>query len=93
MTEPHDARVANSAPAPSAEVQRLGALVGRWRTEGRIVGDPAVPIAGTGLRVVSRRLLPAARAREWSRKKPIQGRSEEWAGTSHAETKRPGWTH
>jgi hypothetical protein len=47
MTEPRDARLANSAPAPSAEVQRLGALVDRWRTEGRIVGDPAVPIAGT----------------------------------------------
>jgi hypothetical protein len=56
MTEPRAARLANSAPAPSAEIQRLGALVGRWRTEGRIVGDPAVPIAGTGLRVASRQV-------------------------------------
>jgi hypothetical protein len=32
---------------PSPELQRLGALVGRWRSEGHIVGDPAVPITGT----------------------------------------------
>ena len=32
---------------PSPEIQRLGALVGRWRSEGHIVGDPAVPITGT----------------------------------------------
>jgi hypothetical protein len=92
MTEPRDARVANSAPAPSAEVQHLGALVGRWRTEGRIIGGPAVPIADTGLRVACRRLLPAAKALEWSSSTLIQGRSKEWAGTLDAETKRPGWT-
>ena len=26
---------------------RLGALVGRWRSEGYVVGDPPVPITGT----------------------------------------------
>lgn len=62
MPEPCDARVANSAPAPSAEVQRLGALVGRWRTEGRVVGDQPVPIAGTRPTVGFLALLPAARA-------------------------------
>jgi len=33
-----------SMPEPHS---RLGALVGRWRSEGHIVGDPAVPITGT----------------------------------------------
>jgi Protein of unknown function (DUF1579) len=28
---------------------RLGALVGRWRSEGQIVGDPAVPITGSDI--------------------------------------------
>jgi len=32
---------------PGPEIQRLGALVGRWRSNGHVVGDPAVPIAGT----------------------------------------------
>jgi hypothetical protein len=34
-------------PYPSPETQRLGALVGQWRSEGHIVGDPPVPITGT----------------------------------------------
>jgi hypothetical protein len=42
----HDAK---SAPAPSPEIRRLGALVGRWRSEGHIVGDPPVPITGTDI--------------------------------------------
>jgi hypothetical protein len=33
-----------SMPEPHS---RLGALVGRWRSEGHIVGDPPVPITGT----------------------------------------------
>jgi Protein of unknown function (DUF1579) len=37
----------DSAPTPSPQTQRLGALVGRWRSEGHIVGDPPVPITGT----------------------------------------------
>jgi hypothetical protein len=32
---------------PSPETQRLGALVGRWRSEGRVVADAPVPITGT----------------------------------------------
>jgi Protein of unknown function (DUF1579) len=36
-----------SKPAPSASTQRLGALVGRWRSEGHIVGESPVPITGT----------------------------------------------
>ena len=47
MSESHDTSHPNSAPTPSPETQRLGALVGRWRSEGHIVGDPAVPITGT----------------------------------------------
>ena len=39
----------NSASTHSPETQRLGALVGRWRSEGHIVGDPAVPITGTDI--------------------------------------------
>jgi hypothetical protein len=92
MTQPGDARPANRAPAPSPQLRRLGALVGRRRTEDHIVGDPAVPIAGTGLRVACWRLLPAARAVEWGCWTLIQARSDGRAGASDAETKRPRWT-
>jgi hypothetical protein len=34
---------------PGPEVQRLGALVGRWRTDGHIIADPPVPIAGSDI--------------------------------------------
>jgi hypothetical protein len=37
------------APTPSPETQRLGALVGRWRSEGLVVADPPVPITGTDI--------------------------------------------
>jgi hypothetical protein len=37
----------NSALAPGPEIQRLGALVGRWRSEGHIVGEVPVPVTGT----------------------------------------------
>jgi Protein of unknown function (DUF1579) len=37
----------NSAPSPGPATRRLGALVGRWRSEGHIVGDAPVPITGT----------------------------------------------
>jgi hypothetical protein len=33
--------------APGPETRRLGALVGRWRTEGHVVGDSPVPVTGT----------------------------------------------
>src|SRR4029450_7060555 len=33
-----------SMPEPHS---RLGALVGRWRSQGHVVGDPPVPITGT----------------------------------------------
>ena len=36
----------DSAPAPGPEIQRLGALVDRWRSEGHVVGDDPVPITG-----------------------------------------------
>jgi Protein of unknown function (DUF1579) len=47
MPESRETRLASSAPTPSSETRRLGALVGRWRTKGRIVGDQPVPITGT----------------------------------------------
>jgi hypothetical protein len=34
-------------PIPGPEIQRLGALVGRWRSEGHVVGDVPTPIIGT----------------------------------------------
>jgi hypothetical protein len=34
-------------PAPSPETRRLGALVGRWRTEGHVLGESPVPVTGT----------------------------------------------
>jgi hypothetical protein len=49
MSESRDTRNRNSAPAPGPEIQRLGALVGRWRSEGHIVGDDPVPISGTDI--------------------------------------------
>jgi Protein of unknown function (DUF1579) len=49
MPQSGDARHATSAPAPGPEIQRLGALVGRWRSEGHIVGEAPVPITGTDI--------------------------------------------
>ena len=49
MSESRDTRNRNSAPTPSQQTQRLGALVGRWRSEGHIVGDQPVPITGTDI--------------------------------------------
>src|SRR5215207_1243666 len=46
MSETSDAAYAPRA-TPGPETQRLGALVGRWRSEGHVVGDPAIPITGT----------------------------------------------
>jgi hypothetical protein len=48
MSESIDVRRPDTAaPAPGPETRRLGALVGRWRPEGYIVGDARVPITGT----------------------------------------------
>ena len=44
MAKTHD------ADGPGRELKRLGILVGRWRTEGRVLGDestPEAPIIGT----------------------------------------------
>jgi Protein of unknown function (DUF1579) len=49
MPESIDTHHSDSAPTPSPEIQRLAALVGRWRTQGHLVGDPPVPIAGTDI--------------------------------------------
>jgi hypothetical protein len=47
MSQSSDIRHPDRAPTPSPQARRLGALVGRWRSEGHIVGDPPVPITGT----------------------------------------------
>jgi Protein of unknown function (DUF1579) len=49
MPESRDTRDPKSAPAPSPETQRLGALAGRWRSEGHIVAEVPVPITGTDI--------------------------------------------
>jgi hypothetical protein len=49
MPESRDTDHPNRAPTPSPQTQRLGALVGRWRSEGHIIDDPPVPIAGTDI--------------------------------------------
>jgi hypothetical protein len=49
MPESVDTHHPNSAPTPSPEIQRLDALVGRWRTHGHLVGGPPAPIAGTDI--------------------------------------------
>jgi hypothetical protein len=46
MSESSDAGRAGGAPAPSPQLQRLGALVGRWRSQGHIVGEVPVSISG-----------------------------------------------
>jgi Protein of unknown function (DUF1579) len=47
MSESSNVGRAGGAPAPSPELRRLGALVGRWRSEGHIVGEVPVSITGT----------------------------------------------
>ena len=41
MSESSDAVHAGGTPAPSPQLQRLDALVGRWRSQGHIVSDSA----------------------------------------------------
>jgi hypothetical protein len=45
MSEAGDTPKPGGVPGP--ETWRLGALVGRWRSEGHAVGEPPVPIEGT----------------------------------------------
>jgi hypothetical protein len=47
MPESRDIDHPNRAPIPSPQTRRLGALVGRWRSAGHVVGDRPVPIVGT----------------------------------------------
>jgi uncharacterized protein DUF1579 len=49
MSESRGTHHSNSSLAPSPDIQRLGALVGRWRSEGHIVGEVPVPITGTDI--------------------------------------------
>ena len=49
MPQSRDPHHPNRAPTPSPQTQRLGALVGRWRSEGHIVGEVPVPITGTDI--------------------------------------------
>ena len=42
-----DADGQRDASAPDPEVRRLGAIVGRWRSEGHVVGTLQVPVTGT----------------------------------------------
>jgi hypothetical protein len=47
MSERADQPQGAARGSPGPEIRRLGALVGRWRSEGHIVGDAPVPITGT----------------------------------------------
>jgi len=47
MSDRRDQTHGSDPRSPGPEIRRLGALVGRWRSEGHVVGDPEVPIAGT----------------------------------------------
>jgi Protein of unknown function (DUF1579) len=47
MSESIDVHRPDTGPAPGPETRRLGVLVGRWRSEGHIVGEARVPITGT----------------------------------------------
>jgi len=49
MSESRGTHDPNSARVPGPETQRLGALVGRHRSEGHIVGEIPVPITGTDI--------------------------------------------
>jgi Protein of unknown function (DUF1579) len=39
----------SSGQMPSPETQRLGALVGRWASQGHVIADPPVSITGTDI--------------------------------------------
>jgi Protein of unknown function (DUF1579) len=47
MTTSSSDRIGHPTPGPAT--RRLGALVGRWRSQGQVVGDPPVPITGTDI--------------------------------------------
>jgi Protein of unknown function (DUF1579) len=49
MTDTTGSGRQDSAPKPGPETRRLGALVGRWRSEGHVIADPPVPITGTDI--------------------------------------------
>ena len=49
MSEANDTSKRISVRTPGAKTRRLGVLVGRWRSEGRIVGSTPVPIIGTDI--------------------------------------------
>jgi hypothetical protein len=38
-----------SNPETSTPGQRLWSIVGRWRTSGQVIGEPAIPVAGTDI--------------------------------------------
>jgi hypothetical protein len=43
----HDLALTHEMAHPSPRTARLGALVGRWRTEGVVLGDAPVAVIGT----------------------------------------------
>jgi hypothetical protein len=47
MSERVDQPQGAARGSPGPEIRRLGALIGRWRSEGHIVTEPPVPITGT----------------------------------------------
>jgi hypothetical protein len=47
MNDTEQPTTSTTASEPSPEIQRLGALAGRWRSEGHIVAETPVPITGT----------------------------------------------
>jgi Protein of unknown function (DUF1579) len=49
MSDSSETHHPNGVPTPGPEIRRLGALVGRWRSEGHIVGDVPIPIVGTDI--------------------------------------------
>lgn len=49
MSDRSDPPGNHTPPTPNRSVQRLGALVGRWRTEGHIVAEPPIPVTGTDI--------------------------------------------
>jgi hypothetical protein len=44
-----DVEEQRDAHAPAPQAQRLGAIIGRSRSEGHVVGSPPVPVTGTDL--------------------------------------------
>jgi hypothetical protein len=77
------------APAPGPENRRLGALVGRWRSKGHVVGEPPVPITGSDVAEWLPGGFLLVHHVEWSSGTSRSRRSRSSARTTRQRTRSP----